>query len=349
MWRYVVSVSTADGVVRRAVGDLPPVVRDNWGMEWRFPRSANNAGCGQLWVHPHTALGSAGTLCTVASFVLREGSGMFRKAMAAALDGAMSDELRSALPVWVASDAVREKAERLFRLRHSLGHRQQLQPLSYSFDVEGCLLVFWEFCPSGTLRDVVRRYSFLSRVTTRRFAHSILSSIDELHTRGLAHGFLSLDAVKVGADGVCRLCSGTTDFKGDSEVFLLSRTCYVSPQMAAGSPPTAACDMFCCGLLLVEMLSRGPAWAWAAVPEGSAPHGTQEELAAVMAEGGQAFSAAVVDGRVVPAVSVSSSRQPQLQFSDDFLLLLRSLLSYEASARPTATQACEAVGQTLAE
>lgn len=72
--------------------------------------------------------------------------------------------------------------------------------------------------------------------------------------------------------------------------------------MAAGHPPTPACDVFCYGLLMLEAVCRKQPWTWAEDADGE-PYGTVEELKRLAAEGGQPFRTAVAAGRVVPDAS----------------------------------------------
>lgn len=162
-----------------------------------------------------------------------------------------------------------------------------------------------------------------------------------LHFRGLVHGFLSLDTVSVGTNGVGRLIGRYTQYVLDHKLLLVQSICYMGPHVAAGHPPTPACDMFCYGLPCLECLSRGLAWAWAAVGEVETTQGTEAELLALMAEGGQAFRAAVVEGRVVPRTAVLDSLAVTQRYDEVVRGMMRKLLSFNPSERPTAQEVIE--------
>ena len=336
-WRYVVSVNTANGCMRRVVGGRPEWVRDNYGLHWYLPRTAAPATGGDAWMAPYTALGSAGTLCTVTTLLLREGAGLFRDAMAGAPDGPMCDALRSAIPVWTATEATKARVHRLFEMHLASKHPNILRILGYSLSVEGCVMLMWEFCPNGSLRNVLSHYAHINTVSLYGFGFSVISALVHLHSRGLVHGSLSLDTIIVGSDGICRLVGRYTNYELDQGTFLVSATCYVSPAMAADRQPTPACDMFCYGLIVLEALTRQSPWTWAARKEGE-PQRSEEELNALMAAGGQAFCKAVVEGRVVPNTVPLDDSQMINSYDRFSLRMVHELLSYDPSKRPTATE-----------
>ncbi|KPA78810.1 protein kinase-like protein [Leptomonas pyrrhocoris] len=350
-WRYVVCLDTATGPVRRALGGRPEWICDNYGLYWYLPTHAEPAKAADVWMRPYTVLGSTGTLSTATTLLLREGADAFSRVIEGAPDGPMSDELRSAVPVWTVSDATKAKIQRLFDTHVSDEHPNLLHIVAYSLSVEGCATMMWEYCPAGTLRDVIKRYLSLKPVSIVSFGLSVLAALSHLHAKGLVHGFLSLDAISVGSDGVCRLMNRYTDYELDNEVFFFSRTCCLSPAMAAGERPTPACDMFCYGLSCLEALSRLPPWTWAPAAAEQEAEGqsqrTDEELSALMAAGGQAFAEAVVARRVVPHTALLDGVLASNEHGELCRNTLRSCLAYDPSQRPTAGETWEVIRKLL--
>ncbi|KAL7702800.1 protein kinase-like protein [Lotmaria passim] len=126
--------------------------------------------------------------------------------------------------------------------------------------------------------------------------------------------------------------------------------------MAAGAMPTPACDMFCYGLMCIELLSGAKAWKWAAAAGAVAEEGQQqqqqqpvrseEELGALMADAGQPFYDAVADGRIVPNTDVLDTLTLTTEVDRQSRDALRACLSHDPAERPTALRArqlCEAL------
>ena len=355
--RYLFSTHADDQPLRCVVGDFPQWVTDQHGMRWRLPVHGKVAPRTYSQRTRFTALGSAGTLCTAVFCVFRDVPSIIRKAVRNAPDGPLSDALRSAVPVWEASAQQRSQLAYFYDEITGTSHPNILQPVGYSLSVEGGAVVLWEYCPGGSLRQLTQRYPTLHAVVISRFGMCVLSALAHLHAHGRVHGSLNLDNILVDADGKCRLMGHSLDRRTAHNLFALPRTCYVSPAMAGDALPTPACDMFCFGLLILETVTRQPAWRWA--PDAAAVETEQEALqrsdeadaalAALMEEGGEAFSAAVVDGRVVPNTSLLDLPAVTGHYSSLAREVTRRCMSYDPLQRPTAAELWEVNIKMLVE
>ncbi|KAK7198716.1 Protein tyrosine kinase/Protein kinase domain containing protein [Novymonas esmeraldas] len=303
--RHVLLVEAHDAAKVRVVVPTPPEwVRDNHGQRWHLSTPRPEHTPKGLWMRRALALGSAGAIASVNFLVHRDVHPVVAKAIRDAPLGPMSDALRSATPVCSPTPQQHAVIRRLASAHQSLRHPNILVPMAFSQSVEGGVVLIWEFSPGGTMRQLLQRYATIKSITIGRFALQILSALSYLHERGSAHGAVSLDNVMVDANGRCRLTGQTTNQRLVQQTFVHSSTCYVSPAMAAGTPPTPACDVFCYGLTMLEAMTRQPCWRWATAEEyagHAAPHAppSAKALADLMAGGGRAFSNAVAQGRVV--------------------------------------------------
>ncbi|KAL7701383.1 protein kinase-like protein [Lotmaria passim] len=353
--RYVVEQQTRLGLVRSVVASPPEWLQDNVGLYWKTAKKAILFTPGAAWQFFSVLLGSAGALAALGFFAFRDIPLPVANAITDAPLGPMSDELRSATPVFDATPQQKATLRILHTRQCQLQHPNLLEPLSYSFAVEGGAVFVWEYNSGGTLRELAARYYRIKPVTTARFMHGIISAIAYLHKRGVAHGSVSLDSILVGADGVCRLRGHCTDVVAFNKLVIVPRFCYVSPAMAAGAMPTPACDMFCYGLMCIELLSGAKAWKWAAAAGAVAEEGQQqqqqpvrseEELGALMADAGQPFYDAVADGRIVPNTDVLDTLTLTTEVDRQSRDALRACLSHDPAERPTALRArqlCEAL------
>ncbi|KAK7199522.1 hypothetical protein NESM_000929700 [Novymonas esmeraldas] len=105
--------------------------------------------------------------------------------------------------------------------------------------------------------------------------------------------------------------------------------------MATGALPTPACDMFCYGLMILELGTRLPPWRWTIGTDGQ-PQGTAEQLKELMSEGGQPFSDAVVQGRVVLHTELLDLPIVVRRFNSESISSIRCCLSDDPNTRLTA-------------
>lgn len=351
--RFIVTVNVDGQPVRHVIADPPRWAKDNYGMHWYLPLPPGKLSYADYHKLKMTALGSAGLLSTVTAYLLRDVPPLVAKVIENAPDGTMSDALRSAVPVCEPPAKVRAQLLHMFYDHRKLAHPNILLPIAYTYAMEGGVSMIGEYCPGGSLRDIIARYDRIHPLTAFRFGACVTAGLAYLHSKGCVHGALSPETVMVGADGTCKLTGYFTDYARASAIFVLRHTYCVSPAMAAGQPPTPACDMFCCGLLTLEVLTRHHPWAWAAAAtvaedgEEGASVPSEAELSALVNRGGSAFCAAVANGRVVPHLALLDEAVVTEHYTEGALGTVRSCLLYDPAARPTAAQASEVVRKLI--
>ncbi|KAK7199412.1 Protein tyrosine kinase/Protein kinase domain containing protein [Novymonas esmeraldas] len=338
MRRIVVTVGTGASMVRCVVGGQPAWVEDNHGVRWHLPRSVPGSTSSLPWKMRLMALDAAGAAGTVSFVALRPVPAIVAKAIEGAPDGAMSDALRSAVPVCEIPEAQRNLLHEHFLCRTALQHVNLLTLFGYSLSVEGVLTAIRQFAPGGTLRDLLARYRRFNVANVLHYHRDVCAALAYLHDHSYIHGAVSLDNIVIGADGACRLAGFCSGRRGAQNFFARELSYYVSPAMAAGAAPTQACDMFCYGLMSVEMASGQPPWRWAETVGGQPPHGTAEDLVTLMREGGRAFSEAVVRGTVEVHVELLNGAPLFSPLMQEMQAATLQLLSPDPAARPSAAQ-----------
>ncbi|KAK7199469.1 Protein tyrosine kinase/Protein kinase domain containing protein [Novymonas esmeraldas] len=247
----------------------------------------------------------------------------------------MSDALRSAVPVCEASRKQHAMLQRVLAMSQSYAHPNIVVVEGFSTAVEGGVALFSRCRPGCVLRDVLCRYPRIEPLTILRWGFGVLSALAFLHERGVAYGALSMDNILVDVDGRCQLKAFYPDYVAMCTVFRRKWSCYVSPAMAAGAPPTPACDMFCYGMLSLEAISGQRGWRWGVAAEGQPPR-TEKELVELLQAGGQDFCDAVTSGLVVVNELALDSAVVVANYAEDARDAVRMLLSYRPSDRPTA-------------
>ncbi|GET86196.1 hypothetical protein, unknown function [Leishmania tarentolae] len=340
--RHVMLLSNGVVTTRVVVPTPPAWVRDNHGMYWQLTCRKRDCTPAELWACRFLALGSAGAIASVNYIMYREVHPVVANAIREAPPGPMSDALRCATPVCGPTAQQDAAIKRLISRQQELRHPNILAPLAFSQSVEGGVVLIWEFCPGGTLRQLLNRYPRVKFSTFACFGLQMLSALSHLHERGVAHGSVSLDNVMVDSNGHCRLIGQFSDHALRREIFHFRPSCYLSPAMAAGALPTPSCDMFCYGLLAMEAVTQQPCWRWATAKEyrkhrDSKPP-SAKELKDLLEAGGQRFADAVVQNRVVLNLEQLDAEPTTELHNETMISVCRRLLSLNPALRPTAAQ-----------
>lgn len=122
-------------------------------------------------------------------------------------------------------------------------------------EVEGVPFLAFERFPSRLLAtERVKRDEALSIAT------EVCEALSHAHSRGVVHGAVGPEHVRLGEDGVVRL-GGFEDGPLDAMAhelpreMIMGKWTYVSPEVIAGGEPTPASDQFHTALLLYWMLT----------------------------------------------------------------------------------------------
>ncbi|KAK7199229.1 Protein kinase domain/Protein tyrosine kinase [Novymonas esmeraldas] len=298
-------VAIIDGTqTRTAHTGSPESLTDNWGVTWRVATKLRADKGREGHSSHYVGMGLSGGLCSIRYRLFRDVPPMVSAALKDTAPGRMSDAMRSAVPLIAASAEQRTAVHALFGpFVNGLRHPHIVACLGYCVTLEGGVAVLSEYCSGGSLREMLHQYGRVVKpATIGRFAICILRGLQFLHSNGLVHGSVRPENVLVCADGRCRLKGYWTDHALAHRVLSIPRTCYVSPEMAAGLSPTPASDVFCYGLTVVELATGQLPWVWAPVV-GEGPQRSPESLTQVARAGGQVFYDLVAQRCVTTAVS----------------------------------------------
>jgi phage baseplate assembly protein W len=347
--RYLVTTFDASGAaMRHVLGDPPHRIRDNFGCKWTLSqpfRCVTGGSVDNVYV---VGLSSTGAPCYASQLILREVRSIVSRAVNGAPDGFLTDALRSAVPVRDPTPQQRAQLRAVVNTHCTLSHPSLLLPTAYSLSVEGVVVLLYPFFPGCSMRELLRRYPRMSPFTATGFTLPALTALAHMHAENIAHGAFSLDNIIAAPDGSSRLITRCCGHRVARELCAVPPTCYVSPAMAAGAAPTPACDVFCYGLMCLEILTRGRVWKWAA-PAGEAglQQRTATELTALLADCGKPFCDAVAQGVLVPDTDVLDEVVSTNLYREVMTATVRACLSFDPTQRPTAKQLC-AVTRILA-
>ena len=325
--------------IRTTYSAAPATVQDNWGHEWCIGQAPAEQRRWASHLRYLPVLSSSGTRGVVQLLLYRDVPPVVTAALAGVPEGPLRDMTRGAVPFWLPSSVQREAVHKLFGPCLRLRHANVLTCLGYSIAYEGGVVVVSESIGGNNLREMRALFpGTLSQMTIARLGCSVLRGLLFLHANGIVHGELRPECVLVCSDGACRLKGFYTDYALAHRVLCLPRTCYVSPEVAAGQPPTPASDVFGYGLVMLELATQKLPWAWAPVV-GEGPQRCAEDLAVLAAAGGDTFSALVAQRLVVPAVDRLDMLSSSDSSSTASAYVVRRCVEWEVDERITVREA----------
>ncbi len=226
--------------------------------------------------------------------------------------------------------------QREAELGRILDHPSVVRVLGSGHDEEGHFLVM-RFVPGRSLREVLDTEGPLPEPLLRRMAAQLFSALGALHGRGLAHGDIKPDNIRLDReDRAVLLDLGFARAVADDGVHLPNpgSLAYLSPERARGAGASAAGDVFALGVVLYELsCGRHPFVDAARAPgEGSAGRSSGQLLRRALAPGADELLAAIATGRFVPPSRIAPQLSPLLD------ALLEGALRRRPEERPGALE-----------
>ncbi|MBI1381614.1 MAG: protein kinase [Planctomycetaceae bacterium] len=230
--------------------------------------------------------------------------------------------------------------EREARLGRELDHPSLVRVLASGKDEEGPYLVM-RFVPGRSLRDVLDTDGALPEPLVRRTAAQLFGALAALHGRGLFHGDIKPDNVRLDReDRAVLLDLGFARAAVDEDPSAPANPgslAYLSPERARGAPASAAGDVFALGVVLFELCSGEHPFA----PKSqrgrgsSAGNSSGQLLRRALAPGADDLLAAIATGRYLPPSRLAPQLSP---FLDAYL---ECALRRRPEERPTAAELAE--------
>ena len=201
------------------------------------------------------------------------------------------------------------EVERDIKIRHKLRHNKIVQFIQW-FQTETFLCLLLEYCPEGTLLELLERDFSLPELVIKVFAYDVIDALLFVHNNGVILNDLAPRNILLDECGVLKLNNFSsavkitdldmTDFDVDFE--------YLAPELLNGSGvPSFASDMYSLGCLLYRMATGAPPFT------SSSP----DEMCKIVQE---------------------SSPAPVSNMSNDFNDLVMKLLKKDPYDRPTWAQ-----------
>ena len=115
-----------------------------------------------------------------------------------------------------------------------------------------------EYCCGGDLFSYVQRRRSVNVDQVVPWICELVVVLDQLHSNNIVHGDLKLENVPIDADGHVRLCDfGLAEFNVQGSTLQGSRgsALYISPEQMRGRAYGSKVDVWCFGLVVVQLLS----------------------------------------------------------------------------------------------
>jgi serine/threonine protein kinase len=147
-----------------------------------------------------------------------------------------------------------------------LTHPHVIQTFDTGSD-DGKPFIVMEFCPGGTLGELIEKEGFLDPARSVDFALQICEALGYAHLHEVVHRDVKpgniligvADSLKVGDFGIAKAAFTTKDITTTGAI--LGTVTYISPEQARGDEPDERSDLYSLGVVLYEMLTGRPPFA----------------------------------------------------------------------------------------
>lgn len=130
------------------------------------------------------------------------------------------------------------------------------------FEDETNLYLVMELANQGTLMDMLNKYGKLKEKVAAKIMRDIVLAIEFLHSKNIIHRDLKPENVLLDSNGHAKLSdfgwSSKLSGEDDRRRTFCGTPDYISPEMIDGKDYDASVDIWCCGVMLFEMLHGLP-------------------------------------------------------------------------------------------
>ena len=130
--------------------------------------------------------------------------------------------------------------------------------LWYAFQTQSKLYLILDYCPGGTLKNVLMSRGSLDESLARVYLSEIVLALEELHRNGVIYRDLKPENVAIASDGHIKLIDFglSKDQAGNNSSFsFCGSVSYLAPEMLRRTGHGKAVDWYLLGIVLFEMLT----------------------------------------------------------------------------------------------
>jgi polo-like kinase 1 len=155
---------------------------------------------------------------------------------------------------------VKDKLISEIEIHKELHHRHIVEFMGVCQD-DDFVYILLQFCPGGTLLDLLRRESRFSEHTTAGYCRQILEALAYIHKRRIVHRDLKPQNLLIAGDGLVKLSDfglsvRLSDDSNERHRSICGTPGYMSPEVVAGSySRTRAIDIWALGVCAFMMLT----------------------------------------------------------------------------------------------
>ena len=130
--------------------------------------------------------------------------------------------------------------------------------LWYAFQTQSRLYLILDYCPGGTLKNILMSRGNLDEQMAKNYLSEIVLALEELHRNGIIYRDLKPENVAIGSDGHIKLIDFglSKDQVGNNTSFsFCGSVSYLAPEMLRRTGHGKAVDWYLLGIVLYEMLT----------------------------------------------------------------------------------------------
>lgn len=148
------------------------------------------------------------------------------------------------------------------KIMSQLGACKQIIKLVDFFEDENNLYLVLELAGQGTLMEMLNKFGRLKERTAAKIMRDVILAIEFLHSKNIIHRDLKPDNVLIDNNGLAKLSDfgWSSKLAGDEDRrrTFCGTPDYIPPEMIDGKDYDVSIDIWCCGVMLYEMLNGTP-------------------------------------------------------------------------------------------
>jgi serine/threonine protein kinase len=128
---------------------------------------------------------------------------------------------------------------------------------------ENNLLIFLEYVPGGSIRQLIKKFGNLSEKLVKKFTKQILCGLNYLHERNIVHGDIKCDNILVDTHSRVKLADfgSSREIKEDQPIKLVplvGTPNFMAPEIVMQTEFGISSDIWSLGCAVIEMFSGSP-------------------------------------------------------------------------------------------
>jgi serine/threonine protein kinase len=165
-------------------------------------------------------------------------------------------------PLSTIDDESLSKIQDEIELMRQLNHPNIVKYID-TIKTKAYLHIVLEYVENGSLQNVIKKFGSFSESLTAIYITQVLKGLKYLHVQGVLHRDIKAANILTTKEGMVKLAdfgvaTKLSDVGGAGEQGVVGSPYWIAPEIIEMSTPTAACDIWSVGCIVIELLTGKP-------------------------------------------------------------------------------------------